>query len=51
MTQRKPLPSMKWTRSTNGTHGSIHVVLDFSNERPKPTAVSAYQTRTSDKLR
>ncbi|CAF0920128.1 unnamed protein product [Rotaria sordida] len=48
---RIPLPSMKWTRNVNGTHGIIHAIVDFSAGRPKPTDVSAYQARTSDTLR
>ncbi|CAF4361045.1 unnamed protein product, partial [Adineta steineri] len=48
---RIPLPSMKWTRTMNGTHGFIHVTIDFSSGKPKPTTVSAYQARTSDTLR
>jgi hypothetical protein len=42
---------MKWTRTVNGTHGVIRVVIDFSAGKPKPTAVTAYQARTSDTLR
>ncbi|CAF1441262.1 unnamed protein product [Adineta steineri] len=44
---RVPLPSMKWTRTMNGTHGFIHVTIDFSSGKPKPTTVSAYQARTT----
>jgi len=42
---------MIWTRTINGTHGIIHAVIDFSAGKPKPTAVSAYQVRTSDTLK
>jgi hypothetical protein len=49
--QKAILPSMKWTRTVNGTHGVIRADIDFSSGQPKPTAVSAYQARTSDTLR
>ncbi len=49
--QRIPLPSMKWTRTINGTHGIIRTIIDFGAGKPKPTAVSAYQAFTSDTLR
>ena len=42
---------MTWTRTENGTHGIIRAVIDFSAGRPRPSAVSAYQARTSDTLR
>jgi hypothetical protein len=42
---------MKWTRTTNGTHGIIHAIIDFSAGKPKAAAVSAYRARTSDTLR
>ena len=42
---------MKWTKTMNGTHGIIRAVIDFSAGKSKPTAVSAYQARTSDTLR
>jgi len=45
------LPLMTWTRTENGTHGIIHAVIDFSDGKPKATAISAYQARTSDSLR
>ncbi|CAF3173165.1 unnamed protein product [Rotaria socialis] len=48
---RRPLPSMKWTRTINGTLGIIHVVIDISGGKPQPTAVTAYQARTTDTLR
>ncbi|CAF1212458.1 unnamed protein product [Rotaria sordida] len=48
---RVPLPSMKWTRTVNGTHGIIHAVIDFSAGRPKPAIVTAYQARTRDTLK
>jgi hypothetical protein len=35
----------------NATHGFIRAVIDFSGGKPKPTAVTAYQARTSDTLR
>lgn len=49
--QKSTLPSMKWTRSINGTHGFIHAVVDLSNGQPQPTDITAYQARTSDSLR
>ncbi|CAF1488253.1 unnamed protein product [Adineta ricciae] len=48
---RSLLPLMKWTRTINGTHGVIDVIIDFSSGKPKPNAVSAYQARTADTLR
>ncbi|CAF3243804.1 unnamed protein product [Rotaria sp. Silwood2] len=48
---RTLLPSMKWTRTSNGTHGIIRLAIDFTDGKPKPTAVTAYQARTSDTLR
>ncbi|CAF3942961.1 unnamed protein product [Rotaria sordida] len=48
---RVPLPSMKWTRTVNGTHGIIHAVIDFSAGRPKPANVTVYQARTRDILK
>ncbi|CAF3924773.1 unnamed protein product, partial [Adineta steineri] len=45
------LPSMKWTRTVNGTHGVIRAVIDFGAGQPKPTAVTAYQARTGDTLK
>ncbi|CAF4774177.1 unnamed protein product [Rotaria sp. Silwood1] len=48
---RISLPSMKWTRTMNGTHGIIHAIIDFSAGRPKPADVAAYQARTTDTLR
>jgi hypothetical protein len=42
---------MKWTRTENETDGMIHVIIDFSDGKPKPTVVSAYRARTSDTLR
>ncbi len=49
--QTVPLPSFKWTRTINGTHGIVRAIIDFDSGRPKPTAVAAYQARTSDSLR
>ncbi|UJR29021.1 hypothetical protein I4U23_010238 [Adineta vaga] len=45
------LPSMKWTRTVNETHGTIRATIDFSNGKPKASTVTAYQARTADKLR
>ena len=42
---------MTWTRTENGTHGILRTVIDFSGGKPRPSAVSAYQARTSDTLR
>ncbi len=42
---------MTWTRTINSTHGIIRAVIDFSDDKPNPTAVSAYQARTTDTLR
>jgi hypothetical protein len=35
----------------NETHGIIRAVIDFSDGKPKPTIVTAYQARTSDTSR
>ncbi|CAF1221234.1 unnamed protein product [Rotaria magnacalcarata] len=40
------LPSFKWTRTINETHGQILAVVDFSSGQPKPINVTAYQART-----
>ena len=42
---------MTWTRIINQTHGVIRAVIDFSNGKPKPIAMAAYQARTNDNLR
>jgi hypothetical protein len=42
---------MKWTRTTNSTHGIIRAVIDFSGGKPRATVVNGYQARTSDTLR
>lgn len=42
---------MTWTRTINGTHGIIHAIINFSDGKPKPSTVTAYQARTSDTLR
>lgn len=49
--QKIPLPSLKWTRTINQTHGVIRAVIDFGNGKPKPTLVTAYQARTNDNIR
>ncbi|CAF1405893.1 unnamed protein product [Rotaria sp. Silwood1] len=40
------LPSFKWTRSINETHGQILAVIDFSTGQPKPINATVYQART-----
>lgn len=46
--QNVTLPSMTWTRTTNGTHGIIRAVVDSSNGKPKASQVTAYRARSSD---
>jgi len=47
----RPLPSFKWVKSANDTHGYIRATIDFSNG-PKPTSVIYYHARTlTDKRR
>ncbi|CAF4738622.1 unnamed protein product, partial [Rotaria sp. Silwood2] len=40
------LPSFKWTRIINQTHGQIVGVVDFSDGQPKPIKATVYQART-----
>ncbi|CAF4947226.1 unnamed protein product [Rotaria sp. Silwood1] len=40
------LPSFKWTRSINETHGQILAIIDFSSGQPKPINATVYQART-----
>ncbi|CAF1411980.1 unnamed protein product [Rotaria sordida] len=42
------LPSFKWERRLNQTHGKIRATIDFSAGKPKPTMVTAYHARTGD---
>lgn len=41
----KPLPSFKWVKSSNNTHGYIRATVDFS-VGPQPTSVNYYHART-----
>ncbi|CAF3893440.1 unnamed protein product [Rotaria sordida] len=43
---RQILPSFKWTRTINETHGRIIGVVNFSAGRPKPINATAYHART-----
>lgn len=43
--QEEPLPSFKWTKSCNSTHGSIRAFVDYSNG-PKPINAIGYRART-----
>ncbi|CAF0948355.1 unnamed protein product [Rotaria sordida] len=43
---RQILPSFKWTRTINETHGRIIGVVNFSARRPKPINATAYHART-----
>lgn len=40
------LPSIKWKRTINETHGQIHTVVDLSNGAPIPVAAKVYQAST-----
>ncbi len=40
-----PLPSLKWVKTTNNTHGNIRATVDFS-VGPKATNVIYYHART-----
>ncbi|CAF1001048.1 unnamed protein product [Adineta steineri] len=47
----RPLPSFKWTKTSNNTHGYIQATVDFS-VGPKPISVLSYHARTlNDKRR
>ena len=43
--QKKPLPSWKWVKNSNSTHGFIRATIDFS-VGPKPINVIGYRART-----
>ncbi|CAF4591001.1 unnamed protein product [Rotaria sp. Silwood2] len=44
--EKQILPSFKWTRIINQTHGQIVGVVDFSDGQPKPIKATVYQART-----
>jgi PhoPQ-activated pathogenicity-related protein len=47
----RPLPSYKWVKNSNNTHGYIRATIDFS-VGPKPISVYGYHARTlNDKRR
>ncbi|CAF3461591.1 unnamed protein product [Rotaria sp. Silwood2] len=46
ISDKQILPSFKWTRIINETHGQIVGIVDFSAGQPKPINVTAYQART-----
>ncbi|CAF1002204.1 unnamed protein product [Rotaria sordida] len=46
----RPLPSFKWTKTSNNTHGYIRAVVDFS-VGPKPINVLGYHARTLNNKR
>jgi len=41
----RPLPSLKWTKTSNNTHGYIRATVDFS-VGPKPIGALGYHART-----
>ncbi|CAF3373108.1 unnamed protein product [Rotaria sp. Silwood2] len=46
ISDKQILPSFKWTRIINETHGQILGIVDFSVGQPKPINVTAYQARS-----
>ncbi|CAF4210002.1 unnamed protein product [Rotaria sp. Silwood2] len=47
----RPLPSLKWIKTSNNTHGYIRATVDFS-VGPKPMSAYGYHARTlNDKRR
>jgi hypothetical protein len=48
--KNKPLPSFKWIKSSNNTHGYIRATVDFS-VGPKPTNVVYFHARTLNSKR
>ena len=43
--KNRPLPSFKWIKTSNNTHGYIRATVDFS-VGPKPINVYGYHART-----
>ena len=43
--KNRPLPSFKWIKTSNYTHGYIRATVDF-NVGPKPIDVTGYHART-----
>jgi hypothetical protein len=48
--KNRPLPSFKWTKTSNSTHGYIRATVDFS-VGPKPNSVYYYHARTMNNKR
>lgn len=46
----KPLPSFKWTKTSNSTHGYIQATVDFS-VGPKPVSAFSYHAKTLNNKR
>jgi len=46
----RPLPSFKWMKTSNNTHGYIRATVDFS-VGPKPVSVLGYHARTLNNKR
>jgi len=44
------LPSFKWTKTSNSTHGYIRATVDFS-VGPKPISAFSYHARTLNNKR
>ena len=44
------MPSLKWTKTSNNTHGYIRATVDFS-VGPKPMSVLGYRARTLNNKR
>ena len=43
--KNRPLPSFKWIKTSNNTHGYIRATVDFS-VGPKPISAFGYHART-----
>lgn len=48
--QNRTLPSLKWTKTSNSTHGYIRATVDFS-VGPKPMSAFGYRARTLNSKR
>jgi hypothetical protein len=48
--KNRTLPSFKWTKTSNDTHGYIRATVDFS-VGPKPISAFGYHARTLNNKR